>query len=194
MGGWKLVGWTVGDGVVPTIVGAGLRVGCPVGEALGTSVGLAEGAALGVVVGAEVAPARQTLLPVLTHRGENESNCCRFSNTDANSHKSPVLFVAKFSLLLKELPKTATFETPTALFLKHVFSIVKGPRVSMIKLFVVDCRSKTKTLCEFSRDTGVFPELVERLLDIPGCCCGPCRCRRILCLLVLLHFVARWRR
>lgn len=143
------VAGAIGAGVCPGKVGAGLLVG---DEVVGTPVGFCDGlleggsdasgvgAALGVVVGEEVPLAVQLLLPAFTHSGVNESNCCNVSNTEANPHKSPVLFVSKLSTLLKEFPKTPTLETPTSLLRKQVFAIVNGPKVSIIKLFVVDWR------------------------------------------------------
>lgn len=123
------------------VVGAGLfvgAVGTKVGRAEGTPVGKCVGSIDGMVVGDEVAPAKQLSAPELTQRGEKLSNCCKVSNTDANSQSSPVLLVSKLSLLEKELPKTTTSETPIALFRKHVRSKVNGPRVSTMKLFVSD--------------------------------------------------------
>jgi hypothetical protein len=116
----------------------GDAVGFDVGLLVGETDGLVVGAAMGGVVGDGLPPALQAVIPALTQRGENESNCCKDSNTDANRQSSPVLFASKLSTLMNEFPKTATLETPTTLLLKQVFSIVKGPRVSTIKLLVVD--------------------------------------------------------
>ncbi len=96
------------------------------------------GAALGLLVGDKVTSAKHNDAPGLTQRGAKLSNCCRFSKTDANPHNSPVLFPTKLSMLEKEPPKTTTLDTPTALLMKHVFSILNGPKVSTMKLFVVD--------------------------------------------------------
>jgi len=136
-----------GASVCPAIVGTAEIVGADVvGLAEGTREGAVDGASesagvgapLGVAVGDGVVSATHEEAPALTQRGEKLSNCCRFSNTDANPHNGPVLFEMKLSTFENELPKTTTLDTPTSLSKKQVFSIVKGPRVSTRKLFVVD--------------------------------------------------------
>ncbi len=118
-------------------------MGDPVGTVrvslVGTLGARGVGASDGTVVGIDVPPAKQELALGSTQTGEKLSYSSRVSNTDANSHRLPVLFCSKLSILVKPLPNTTTLETPTRLLLKHVLSILTGPKDSTIKLFVSAC-------------------------------------------------------
>jgi len=69
-----------------------IGVGAPVGTLDGAMVGGIEGLSVGLIVGSFVSKAAQLNSRAFTQKGVNWSNCCRFSNTEANSHKSPALF------------------------------------------------------------------------------------------------------
>jgi hypothetical protein len=132
--GTSSFGVAVGSSGVTVGVAVGAVVGLLVGLVVGLSVGLK--VRVGIEDGEGVSFATQLGESASTHKGANCSSCRKVSYTAANSHTLPVLLLILMEDGVKELPKTATLETPTKLWLKQVLSIISGPKVSIRKLLV----------------------------------------------------------
>jgi hypothetical protein len=138
--GTEALGATVGIRVVGEPEGFlegdadGVGVGAGVGDMLGSEVGAGVGLAVG---SGAISKAMQVLLVVVVRQeGAKSSNCFMVSKTAAYPQIDPKLFSKLISEVVKVLPKTTVLETPTTLFRKHDCSTVKGPKVSIRKLFV----------------------------------------------------------